>query len=101
MDGVDLNRKEIKKELLVSIVLLVVGALVVGFVLGQSFNASQQNSVSSFIGEDKNFLVGLAYNGGFCERQGFMSAVLPQKVADTNEVYGIPVCIERRDINAK
>jgi len=36
----------------------------------------------------------LAYSQGVCERIGLNTAVMPQ-ITDANEVYGIPVCIER------
>jgi len=44
--------------------------------------------------KDLNILGQLAYTSGECERQGLASAIMPQ-ITDANEVYGIPVCIER------
>lgn len=95
------EKKELGKQLIGYIIVILIGSFLLGFALGNMVGESAAKTKTAFGGQDTNFLVGLAYNQGFCERQGFVSAVLPQQIKDTNQVYGIPVCIERRDTNAK
>ena len=83
----------------ITVILLICVAFAGGFLLNQPTEQVQLEQVqcSQYVGfteKDLNVLGNLAYSQGFCERQGLVSVVMPQ-ITDANEVYGIPVCIER------
>lgn len=98
----ELTKEEIPKNLAISVGLIAMACIIFGLIIGA--NISQlNNSLNSaqFSGQDKNFLMGLAYTTGHCERLGLQSKVLPQTIVvqDKNIVIGLPVCVERQDLN--
>jgi len=80
----------------ITVLILVAIAFAGGFLLNQPTEQVQleQTQYTGFTDADKNILGNLAYSQGVCERIGLNTAVMPQ-ITDANEVYGIPVCIER------
>ena len=84
----------------ITVLILVCVAFAGGLLIGQPTNEIQLEQVqcsqyAGFTEKDLNILGNLAYSQGVCERQGLASAVMPQ-ITDANEVYEIPVCIERK-----
>jgi len=82
----------------ITVILLMAIAFGGGFLINQSSN-EQVKEYNGFIEKDLNILGNLAYNTGHCERLGLISGVLPQ-ITDKNEVYGIPICAESKELNS-
>ena len=81
----------------ITVLILICIAFAGGFMLNQQKEVITQTQCDSYTGfteKDLNILGQLAYTSGECERQGLASAIMTQ-ITDANEVYGIPVCVER------
>ena len=78
----------------ITVILLICIAFAGGLLLNQPTEQVQCPQYAGFTEKDLNILGNLAYSQGVCERIGLNTAVMPQ-ITDANEVYGIPVCIER------
>jgi hypothetical protein len=79
--------------MVIAVAILAVVVFVAGFYVGQ-MNDKNNTTLSGLTGADKNYLSQLEFVGGFCERQGLISAIVPQQLLDGN-VVGVPVCRQR------
>jgi hypothetical protein len=100
---IDVTRKNVVKTLVAILkwifsIWVILSICMMGVVIDKTQINHVENkcpNVAPISDADKNWLVGLEYSFGFCEKLGLESSIIIQHDANGN-VFGLPICIEAK-----